>query len=77
MAKSKTTYTGEKRNGFYKLLRIQRTEKSRQFSAPRTSAAVVRGGTRMWGPSIIGFGTYQYTYASGHEIRGIRDLEIP
>ena len=21
----------------------------------------------MWGPSIIGFGTYHYTYASGHE----------
>ena len=22
---------------------------------------------RMWGPSIIGFGTYHYRYASGHE----------
>jgi hypothetical protein len=22
---------------------------------------------RMWGPSIIGFGTYHYKYASGHE----------
>ncbi|MER3390802.1 MAG: DUF1801 domain-containing protein [Microcella sp.] len=21
----------------------------------------------MWGPSIVGFGTYAYTYASGHE----------
>ena len=22
---------------------------------------------RMWGPSIVGFGTYHYRYASGHE----------
>jgi hypothetical protein len=22
---------------------------------------------KMWGPSIIGFGTYHYKYASGHE----------
>lgn len=22
---------------------------------------------RMWGPSIVGFGSYHYTYASGHE----------
>ncbi|CAM4252437.1 hypothetical protein BAMA_06780 [Bacillus manliponensis] len=22
---------------------------------------------KMWGPSIIGFGSYHYTYASGHE----------
>ena len=22
---------------------------------------------RMWGPSIVGFGDYHYTYASGHE----------
>jgi hypothetical protein len=22
---------------------------------------------RMWGPAIIGFGSYHYTYASGHE----------
>lgn len=22
---------------------------------------------KMWGPSIIGFGKYQYTYASGHQ----------
>lgn len=21
---------------------------------------------RMWGPSIVGFGSYRYTYASGH-----------
>ncbi len=39
---------------------------------------------RMWGPSIVGYGTYRYTYASGHSgesalaafaIRG-RDLVV-
>ena len=39
---------------------------------------------KMWGPSIVGFGSYQYTYASGHSgeapltgfaIRG-RDLVV-
>lgn len=28
---------------------------------------VVRQEPRMWGPSIVGFGTYHYEYASGHE----------
>ena len=28
---------------------------------------VTRQEPRMWGPSIIGFGSYHYKYASGHE----------
>lgn len=28
---------------------------------------VTRAEPRMWGSSIIGFGSYHYTYASGHE----------
>ena len=28
---------------------------------------VTRQEPRMWGPSIIGFGSYHYRYASGHE----------
>ena len=27
---------------------------------------VTRQAPRMWGPSIVGFGAYRYTYASGH-----------
>jgi len=27
---------------------------------------VSRQSPRMWGPSIVGFGSYRYTYASGH-----------
>ena len=28
---------------------------------------VTRQNPRMWGPSIVGFGSYHYKYASGHE----------
>jgi hypothetical protein len=28
---------------------------------------LTREEPRMWGPSIVGFGTYHYVYASGHE----------
>ena len=28
---------------------------------------VARQEPRMWGPSIVGFGSYHYKYASGHE----------
>ena len=28
---------------------------------------VTREAPRMWGPSIVGFGSYHYKYASGHE----------
>jgi len=28
---------------------------------------VVKQEPRMWGPSIVGFGSYHYKYASGHE----------
>lgn len=27
---------------------------------------VTRHAPRMWGPSIVGYGSYRYTYASGH-----------
>ena len=28
---------------------------------------VTKQGPRMWGPSLVGFGSYHYKYASGHE----------
>ncbi len=43
----------KKREDAYKLLEI--FEESTGYQA------------KMWGPSIIGFGTYHYKYASGHE----------
>lgn len=43
----------KKREDAYRLLEI--FEKTSGYKA------------KMWGPSIIGFGTYHYKYASGHE----------
>ncbi len=43
----------KKREDSYKLLKI--FEETSGFQA------------KMWGPSIIGFGSYHYQYASGHE----------
>ena len=42
-----------------------------QRNDAQTLVALMRGVTkqepRMWGPSIVGFGSYHYKYASGHE----------
>jgi Domain of unknown function (DU1801) len=42
-----------------------------QRDAAQTLVALMRRVTRqeprMWGPSIVGFGSYHYKYASGHE----------
>jgi hypothetical protein len=46
--------------------------------------AITKGSPKMWGPSIVGYGSYRYTYESGHSgeaplasfaIRG-RDLVV-
>ena len=45
--------------------------KEAQRDDARTLLALMRRVTkqepRMWGPSIVGFGSYHYKYASGHE----------
>jgi len=42
-----------------------------QRNDARTLVALMRRVTekepRMWGPSLVGFGSYHYKYASGHE----------
>ncbi|MNX47929.1 hypothetical protein D3C86_784950 [compost metagenome] len=67
MAKNKTTETETniidfintfvddeaKRNDAFKLIKIMQEETGFE--------------PKMWGPSIIGFGSYHYKYASGHE----------
>ena len=42
----------------------QRTDAQRLVVLMRK---VTKQEPRMWGPSIVGFGTYHYKYASGHE----------
>lgn len=67
MAKNKTTETTKDVNEF--ILEFTDSEQKRNDSRElvRLMEEVSGFQARMWGPSIIGFGTYHYKYASGHE----------
>lgn len=66
MSKNKTTFTQESVTDF-----IQNLEKEQQRLDSEQLIALMKEVTQetpqMWGPSIIGFGSYDYTYASGHQ----------
>ena len=51
--------------------RIAAVANEEQRNDAQTLVALMRRVTgqapRMWGPSIVGFGSYHYKYASGHE----------
>ena len=83
MAENKTRFTGASVEGY-----IASRANERQRADCHELIALLRKVTgqppRMWGPSIVGFGTYRYTYESGHSgeaplagfaIRG-RDLVV-
>ncbi|HYH55922.1 MAG TPA: DUF1801 domain-containing protein [Anseongella sp.] len=65
MTKSKTTETAESVTGF---LNSVADEKQRNDSFRLAGIMKEQTGyePRMWGPSIVGFGSYHYKYASGH-----------
>ena len=46
-------------------------EREQRNTTPDAGLALLRRVTKqepiMWGPSIVGFGSYHYKYASGHE----------
>ncbi len=67
MAKTKTAETTKDVNEF--ILEFTDSEQKRQDSREliRLMEQVSGFKAKMWGPSIIGFGTYHYKYASGHE----------
>jgi len=66
MAELKTKPTARSVEGFLKAIK----DRARQKDC-RTLVTVMRQATgarpEMWGPSIVGFGRYHYTYASGRE----------
>jgi hypothetical protein len=83
MAETKTKFTGASVKDY-----IASRANAQQRSDCRELISLLRGVTRkpprMWGPSIVGFGSYKYTYESGHSgeaplagfaIRG-RDLVV-
>jgi len=66
MAKNKTTETNESVSGFLK--KIKDDKKRNDFTAIIDLITKHTGlEPKMWGPSIVGFGIYQYKYESGRE----------
>ena len=66
MAKNKTTETKKSVAGF--LAKIKDEQKRNDCSALIDVIAQHTGlEPKMWGPSIVGFGSYHYKYESGHE----------
>ena len=65
MAQNKTKFTGASVEDY-----LAARGSERQRADCREVIALMRKVTRrpprMWGPSIVGFGSYRYTYATGH-----------
>jgi hypothetical protein len=65
MAETKTRFTG----GSVKDYIAKRGSEQQRADCRKVIALlkkVTRKTPRMWGPSIVGFGSYRYTYESGH-----------
>ena len=67
MAKTKTIYTGQDVTEFVNSYVDNEQKKADSFRLIELMEEWSASEPRMWGPSIIGFGTYHYKYASGHE----------
>ena len=66
MAEAKTKPTNESVTGF--LNKIPDAERREDcFAIAKIMEEITGEKPKMWGPSIVGFGTYHYKYASGHE----------
>lgn len=67
MAKNKTSYTGKDVTEFVHEFVQQEWKRDDSFRLIELLREWSGEEPKMWGPSIIGFGTYHYKYASGHE----------
>lgn len=66
MAKNKTTETEKSVVDFINVIDDEVKRKD-AFEIVKIMQEITGFESKMWGPSIIGFGTYHYKYASGHE----------
>lgn len=65
MAKNKTEFTNENVQQFIDA--VANTQKKQDSLQLITLMEEITGEkARMWGPTIVGFGEYEYKYASGH-----------
>lgn len=67
MAKNKTTYTEVNVIDFINSYVENEQKKSDSFRLIELMQEWSGFEPKMWGPTIIGFGSYHYKYASGHE----------
>ncbi|HMQ07562.1 MAG TPA: DUF1801 domain-containing protein [Saprospiraceae bacterium] len=65
--KNKTTETGVSVKDFIHSFVDREEKKQDSFQLIELMRAWSGFEPKMWGPTIIGFGTYHYKYASGHE----------
>lgn len=64
--KNKTVYTEESVRAFIENVESVQKRKD-SYDLVKLMERISGEGARLFGPSIIGFGKYHYTYASGHE----------
>ena len=65
--KNKTTETNVSVNDFIHTYVESEQKKSDSFRLIELMSEWSGFESKMWGPTMIGFGSYHYTYASGHE----------
>jgi len=66
MAKNKTEQTASSAIDFINAV-ADETKRNDSFRLVELCREMTGSEPKMWGPSIIGFGSYHYKYASGHE----------
>lgn len=67
MAKNKTTETNESIVDFINAFVEDEAKRNDAFKLIQIIQEITGLEPKMWGPGIIGFGSYHYKYASGHE----------
>lgn len=67
MAKNKTQETEQNVEEFIESFANTEQKKKDSFELIKLMKEVTGFEPKMWGPTIIGFGSYHYKYASGHE----------
>lgn len=67
MAKNKTQETDANVGDFIETSANTEQKKKDSFELIKLMQDITGFEPKMWGPSIIGFGSYHYKYASGHE----------
>lgn len=67
MAKNKTTETTVNVNDFIESYVDHEQKKKDSYQLIEIFSQLTGFDPKMWGPTIIGFGSYHYQYASGHQ----------